>query len=86
MEVWSRTLYHKREGNALFIAEIVLHYAFTYIGLATTDSAKTALIKQLGALLYVCFAFLFIKEEKFSVLKILGTLMGFGGIWWNYSH
>lgn len=59
---------------------IVLHYAFTYIGLATTDSAKTALIKQLGALLYVCFAFLFIKEEKFSALKIIGALMGFGGI------
>lgn len=59
---------------------ITLHYAFTYIGLSTTDSSKTALIKQLGVLLYVCFAFLFIKSEKFSFLKLAGALVGFGGI------
>lgn len=59
---------------------ITLHYAFTYIGLSTTDSSKTALIKQLGVLLYVCFAFLFIKSEKFSLLKIAGALIGFCGI------
>lgn len=59
---------------------IVLHYAFTYIGLSTTDSSKTALIKQLGVLIYVCFAFLFFKDEKFSVLKIIGAIIGFCGI------
>lgn len=59
---------------------IVLHYAFTYVGLSLTDSSKTALLKQSGVLLYVCFAFLFFKEEKFSLLKILGALIGFGGI------
>lgn len=59
---------------------IVLHYACTYIGISTTDSSETALIKQLGVLLYVCFAFLFFKDEKFSVLKILGAIIGFCGI------
>ena len=59
---------------------IVLHYACTYIGLSTTDSSKTALIKQLGALIYVCFAFLFFKNEKFSILKIVGAIIGFCGI------
>lgn len=59
---------------------IVLHYTFTYIGLSTTDSSKTALIKQLGALIYVCFAFLFFKNEKFSILKIVGAIIGFLGI------
>ena len=59
---------------------IVLHYAFTYIGLSLTDSSKTALLKQLGVLLYVCFAFLFIKDEKFSLYKITGALIGFCGI------
>ena len=72
----------KAAGSILLVGlfSIVLHYSFTYIGLASTDSAKTALIKQLGTLLYVCFAFLFIKEEKFSVLKIVGALTGFVGI------
>ncbi len=59
---------------------IVLHYTFTYIGLALADGSKTSIIKQLGTLLYVCFSFLFIRSEKFSVLKIIGALIGFTGI------
>ncbi len=59
---------------------IILHYAFTYIGLSSTDSSKTALIKQLASLLYVCFAFLFFKSETFSIWKILGAIVGFAGI------
>lgn len=59
---------------------IVLHYACTYIGLTLTDSSKTAILKQLGALFYVCFAFLFVKSETFSVYKILGAVVGFAGI------
>lgn len=59
---------------------IILHYAFTYVGLSSTDSSKTALIKQLGALVYVCFAFLFFKSEKFSIYKIVGAIVGFLGI------
>lgn len=59
---------------------IVLHYAFTYIGLTMTDSSKTALLKQLGSLFYICLAFLFIKGESFSIFKIIGAVLGFGGI------
>lgn len=59
---------------------IVLHYICTYIGLSVTDGSKTAIIKQLGSLLYVCFAFLFIKSEKYSIYKILGAIIGFLGI------
>lgn len=59
---------------------IVLHYAFNYVGLATTDSSKSALIKQLGSLIYVCFAFLFFKNERFNLWKIFGAVIGFAGI------
>ena len=59
---------------------IVLHYGFTYLGLEMTDSSKTALIKQIGALFYVCFSFLFIKEDKPTVKKIIAALFGFLGI------
>jgi len=74
-----------KKKNILYIFimglfSIVLHYTFTYIGLSTTDGSKTALIKQLGALIYVCFAFLFFKSEKFSILKIVGAVIGFLGI------
>ena len=59
---------------------VVLHYTFTYVGLSLTDSSKTAILKQLGTLLYICFCFLFIKEERFSIYKITGALVGFAGI------
>ena len=59
---------------------IVLHYGFTYIGLELTDSSKTALIKQVGALFYVCFSFLFIKEDHPTVKKSLAAAVGFLGI------
>ena len=60
--------------------QIYLHYICTYIGLSLTASSKTALIKQIGTLLYVSLAFLFFKDEKFSIYKIFGVLLGFGGI------
>jgi len=59
---------------------IILHYGFTYLGLELTDSSKTALIKQIGALFYVCFSFLFIKEDTPTVKKIVAAAVGFLGI------
>lgn len=72
----------KTVGMILLIGlfSIILHYAFTYIGLSSTDSSKTALIKQLGSLIYVCFAFLFFKNETYSIWKIIGAIVGFLGI------
>ena len=72
----------KTVGMILLIGlfSIILHYAFTYIGLSSTDSSKTALIKQLGSLIYVCFAFLFFKNETYSIWKIVGAIVGFMGI------
>ena len=66
--------------TAMGLFAIVLHYAFVYVGLSMTDASKGALLKQLGVLLYVCFAFLFFKDEKFSIYKIIGALIGFVGI------
>lgn len=59
---------------------IILHYSFTYLGLELTDSSKTALIKQIGALIYICFSFLFVKEDRPTLQKIIAALIGFGGI------
>ena len=59
---------------------ICLHYACTYIGLSVTDSSKTALLKQLGALFFVCFSFLFFREDRFSVGRVLSALLGLAGI------
>lgn len=66
--------------SAMGFFQIFLHYTCTYIGLSLTASSKTALLKQLGTLLYVSLAFLFFKDEKFSIYKIFGVLAGFCGI------
>ena len=73
----------KREWAGVFLMGLVaisLHYACTYVGLSYTDSSKTALLKQLGVLFFICFSFLFIKSEKFSANKLVAALFGVGGI------
>lgn len=59
---------------------IILHYGFTYTGLSLTDGSKTAIIKQLGAVFYICFAPLFFPDETLSVRKLAGLALGIGGI------
>ena len=59
---------------------IILHYAFTYLGLMLTESSKTAILKQIGVLFYVCFSFVFVKEDKVTIRKIIAVLLGFLGI------
>lgn len=59
---------------------VILHYSFTYMGLSLTDSSKTAILKQIGALLYVCFSFLFFKDDRFTAKKFIAAIIGFCGI------
>lgn len=59
---------------------ITLHYSFTYLALNLTDSSKTAILKQVGVLFYVCFSSLFIKDDKLTARKLIGAILGFAGI------
>lgn len=59
---------------------IVLHYACTYVGLRTTDGSKTAILKQLGAVFYICFAALFFPDDKLTLPKVGGLVLGIVGI------
>lgn len=59
---------------------IVLHYACTYLGLSLTESGKTAILKQVAALLYVLASPLFFREDKITAGKVIGALLGFLGV------
>ena len=59
---------------------IILHYSLSYTGLELTDSSKTALIKKVGTLFYICFSFLFIKSDRPTAKKIIAAFGGFLGI------
>lgn len=56
------------------------HYICTYIGVSMIPSAKAAILKQVGPLCLVSFAFLFRKEDAFSLRKLASGLLGFAGI------
>ena len=59
---------------------IVLHYACTYTGLSLTESGKTAILKQVAALIYVLISPLFFRSDRLTVGKIAGALLGFLGV------
>lgn len=59
---------------------IILHYAFTYVGLSLTDGSKTAILKQLGAVFYICFSAVFFPDDKLTLRKIGGLVLGICGI------
>lgn len=59
---------------------IVLHYTCTYLGLSMTTGSKTAILKQLGAIFYICFSGLFFPSDKLTPGKIGGLILGLLGI------
>ena len=66
-------------GSILVVSmlTVVIHYALTYTGLALAESSKSAVLKQLGFLVVPGVAFLFRKEDKCSVRKVVAALLGF---------
>ena len=59
---------------------VILHYTCSYISLTKTDSSSVSLLKQSGVLVFVCFSFLFIKEDEFSIAKIIAAILGVASI------
>ncbi len=57
-----------------------LQYGFTYIGLSRIDGSKGAIFDQLCVFLIVLCSGLFFKNDKLTVLKVLGCVLGFAGV------
>lgn len=55
-------------------------YLFTYIGIGFTTGANTSIITACASFLTVLGAALFFKADRLTVWKILGCLLGFGGV------
>ena len=68
--------------NVLFIAlfAFVLHYGFLYVGLSSVSSSNTSLLNQAASIVFICFSFLFFKEEKFTVGKAIAVVSGVASI------
>ena len=57
-----------------------LQYGFTYIGLSNVDGAKGAIFDQLCVFIIIIVGGLLLKNDKLTVLKIIGCLVGFAGV------
>ena len=57
-----------------------LMYILNYIGVANTTATKTSVITAASAFFAVVFAPLFFKEERLTVLKTVGVVIGMTGI------
>ena len=79
-----RKMIPRKEDVGLSIAasltSIVFHYTCTYVGLTMAESGKTAILKQLCAILFVCFSALFRKIGSSRIRTFFGAVIGFIGI------
>lgn len=57
-----------------------LNYFFYYIGLSNQSGSRSAVINSLSSFLLIIAACIFIKDERLTVKKIIGCILGFGGI------
>ena len=65
---------------AIGMITIVIHYTLTYAGISMCESSKSSILKQIGYLFISCFAFVFVKSDKFTFGKLIGGILGFLGI------
>ena len=55
-------------------------YAFTYIGLSNIDGAKGAIFDQLCVFIIIIISGLLMKNDRLTLLKALGCLIGLAGV------
>lgn len=64
----------------LSLLQTVIQYLFFYIGLAHTSGVKASIIEGMNVFVAVIVAAGIFKQEKISVKKILGCVIGFAGV------
>lgn len=64
----------------LGVLQTTINYAFFYIGLSNTSGTKGAIIMATSTFFIVIIARFFYKEDKLTLNKILGLLLGFAGV------
>lgn len=57
-----------------------LQYSFTYIGLSRIDGSKGAIFDQLCVFIIVLASGIFFKDDRLSLKKIAGCILGFLGV------
>ena len=64
----------------LSLVQTVSQYVFFYIGLAHTTGVKASIITSSNVFLSLLIPCLILKQEKLTLSKLLGCLIGFSGV------
>ena len=65
--------------GVLSLTQTIIQYVFFYIALANTSGVNSSIINGSNNFFAIIIAF-FLLREKLSVKKIVGCLLGFGGV------
>lgn len=81
----NRKLLYPKKENIGKIAQIsafqtVLQYIFFYVGLANTSGVKGTILSGTSAFFSLLIASLIFRQEKLTIKKIIGCILGFIGI------
>ncbi len=64
----------------LALFQTILQYLFFYIGLAHTTGVKSSIIDGTSTFFAILISIFIFKQEQFSFAKIVGSLLGFSGV------
>lgn len=73
----------KQEAGWLLLFGLInttLHYFFFYMGLSYASGSRSAIFDSLGTFFLIILACICFKEEHMTWRKIIGCLLGFGGV------
>lgn len=73
-----KTGFYKIPVLALF--QTIIQYLFFYIGLANTTGTKSSILDSVSVFFSVIIASLILKQERFTIKKLVGCLLGFTGV------
>ena len=79
-----KVLLPKRESfkkiAVLSVFQTSLHYFCFYVGLAHTTGVKSSILNGISVFVAILIAALIFKQEKLTLVKVLGSILGFSGI------
>ena len=64
----------------LAVFQTVMQYVFFYIGLAHTNGSKSSILDSTSVFFAVLISCLIFKQEKLTINKIIGCIIGFVGV------
>ena len=64
----------------LAVVNISLHYMFAYIGLGYNPSARSTILDSMGGFLLIILSTIIFSDDKISVSKFIGCVLGIAGI------